>query len=660
MFTYANQLGYDSVRACLRTELQPEINVQDLEGTTILRYMVARLADGNASADYIDMLLESKADPNLCNCVGESPLMTACAPLGSLDNNRRTIKALLAAKADVNARNEGGASALVYHAEFSTDIEVARMLIDAGIDVNTHGPLGPAIAVCCFEGITMHEGLPTKLNKYARIRPSPDTPIPDPVCIDIPLLQLLITAKADLNCRHGDNRTPLINCCKAIASYGSTFETDQVQILIDAKADVNARSSSDYTALSLMIESKNQNRVSIIKSLLTAGATRGLGTTHISAPHRVSLLGRAISADRLVPSLEVVKLLLDAGAEPRGDIQYPSYVNNTICGQERRGSMAIEERMIPRVCDHTRRGPILVLAADLGTQNSLEIIRALIDSKADVNARDRNGHSALTVAICRYMQPTDPFREPVYREHFLPVIQLLLDRKADVNIYDDVHRRTPLSWAMHYRGFSNRAVIQLLLNSRADPDLVDSYGISPLWREVTRLRDRDDVDTIEILLAARANINLTPNNRGSVLNACSEFAGSRLTQLMRDGRVMTPDRLDTEPDVDAHTVCSLYELFRIYCPRLTFDYASIPQFAINQVRDIDNRYAVWQTIMTHTVLPCIQLHSSKVLLKAGSNRVKLMGLKYGSSCSNTNLKLYYSIYDEASLQTRLAELDTVL
>jgi ankyrin len=119
----------------------------------------------NGSTAMVQLLLQHRANPNLAIATGETPLMT-CARTGNADAVRRLIeggaaidakepsqnqtammwaaaekhpgvvKALIDARADVNARTKQGFSPIHFAARVG-DLESVKLLLAAGVDINT-------------------------------------------------------------------------------------------------------------------------------------------------------------------------------------------------------------------------------------------------------------------------------------------------------------------------------------------------------------------------------------------------------------------------------------------------------------------------------------------------------------------------------------------
>ncbi|MEY8761301.1 ankyrin repeat domain-containing protein [Chryseobacterium tongliaoense] len=98
----------------------------------------------------------------------------------------------------------------------------------------------------------------------------------------------------------------------------------------------------------------------------------------------------------------------------------------------------------------------LILACYRG---NVEVAKFLIDNVKDVNYKSQEG-TALAGLSVKYNKD---------------LVELLLKRKADPNIADATGS-TPLFWAVK---FGNKELVELLLRYKADKSIKDSMGITP-------------------------------------------------------------------------------------------------------------------------------------------------------------------------------------
>jgi ankyrin repeat protein len=226
----------------------------------------------------LDTLVKEGGGVNMRDAEGVTPLMYAAA-VGSIDAMNR----LLAAGADVNARNTLGSSALTWATK---DLAKVRLLLDHGADVNVTSIPGRTPLLVA----TMHN-------------PSAD------------VVKLLIARGADALAADKLHATALHTAAVA-ADIGT------LRALLDAKVDVNARDAADFTPL--MVAASNGS-VEAVKLLLSRGArvndVSGAGEVVIHAPARVKngtlALGSFTALLLAAPagSAELVKTLIDAGAD---------------------------------------------------------------------------------------------------------------------------------------------------------------------------------------------------------------------------------------------------------------------------------------------------------------------------------------------------------
>jgi len=122
----------------LLLKLGADINDQNIDGETPLYRAVA-----NADAALTVFLLKEGADPNIGNTLQKTALMAAAAM-----EREDIVAQLIAAGADVNRTDRFSRSALFIVADSSTgSAAVARLLIEAGADVNADADVGGEISI---------------------------------------------------------------------------------------------------------------------------------------------------------------------------------------------------------------------------------------------------------------------------------------------------------------------------------------------------------------------------------------------------------------------------------------------------------------------------------------------------------------------------------
>ena len=243
-----------SVAACAQSAADPLIQAIRNNDLTSLK---ASLAKGT--------------DVNTKDARGSTLLMHAAAA-----GSPEAVKLLLESGADVNAKNEVDATALILGAG---NAEKARMLVEKGADVNAHSKLGrtPLMIAAGCDGCAA-------------------------------TVKLLLDKGADPNAKDKQGNTPL-----AAASWGDISES--VKLLLAKGAGADVADSQGYTPLSNAASNCN---LEAVKLYLSKGAnvntpnTKG-GEVKFGKIQLIKLTPLMMASSFCAP--DVVKALLDAGAK---------------------------------------------------------------------------------------------------------------------------------------------------------------------------------------------------------------------------------------------------------------------------------------------------------------------------------------------------------
>lgn len=177
----------------------------------------------------------------------------------------------------------------------------------------------------------------------------------------------------------------------------------------------------------------------------------------------------------------------------------------------------------------------LMLAADLGYQ---EIVKFLLDNKADMNALDslnspalfyaaRKGHLEIVKLLLNYGAPTsvinkqgnnvlldvlrsyganlaDSKNKEQFKKNIAAIIELLIDKGANVNAQGSKAEggRTPILWAASWKEYD---LMKLLIRKKADLCAKDSFGntITYYLPDPTKTKlDKTEVNFIEFIKSA--------------------------------------------------------------------------------------------------------------------------------------------------------------
>lgn len=390
----AVQTGCTDILKLLITQ-GANINLRRLNGATAL-YLAAE----KGRLDMVQLLFANHADIELA-CSSTTPLIAA-AKKGHLD----VVNFLLAKQANIHAacRREGG-TALALAAK-NGHLEVVCVLLEKGADVNAINPMEPNSATALhFAAENGHQEM----------------------------IKVLLANKADINKRNAVDMTPLHVAVKHC-------RLDVIKLLLAYQADVEAVSMSGLTVLHIAAQ---EGHLEIVNLLLTHAANRhaiqmgGMTALHFAAQsgHYSVVNALLINDNTGIDSpckdgatalyiaakkghSNVVDVLLANGA----DVHRPCVGGATalfiaVCF----GHFDIVQLLLTYyananfVCMSGNTTPLFMAAG----HGRINIVRALLEKKADVNAIRSDGTTALYIAA---------------KKNYLETVKLLLAYGADVNI----------------------------------------------------------------------------------------------------------------------------------------------------------------------------------------------------------------------------------
>jgi uncharacterized protein len=418
--------------------------------------------------------------------------------------DRSKVRTLLQQRADVNAPQRDGMTALLW-AAYHDDRETADLLIRAGADVKAANRYGVTpLSLACTNG---SGALVSALLKAGAdpngVLPGGETPLMTAARTGaLDAVQALLSAGAVVDAK--DDRRGQTALMWAAAEGHAPV----VRALLDAKADPRARVPSGLTPLLFAVR---EGRLDAVRVLLAAGAD-----ANEAIPFEASLRRRAYGG-RLPPAgmsalmlavtnahFELAAALLDAGADPNvaqtgytvlhaitavrrpgiGDNDPPPEGSGTLSSLDLVKKLAarganVNAKMTRKVnLNNTRvheigATPFFLAALTADT----ELMKTLIEVGADPSLTNAEQSTPLMVAAG--LATRSPGEDPGDEREVRDALQFLLDRGADIDAVD-VNGET----AMHGAAYKNLpGAVKFLASKGARIDRwnrENKFGWSPL------------------------------------------------------------------------------------------------------------------------------------------------------------------------------------
>jgi ankyrin repeat protein len=459
--------------------------------------------------------------------------------------NARFTRILLDARVDPNSPMGYHRIAPLQYITKHGDIELVRMLLDAGADVNAP-PTGS-------DG---QDG-DTALQAAAKNG-------------SVELIEILLDAGADINAPPPQEwgRTAL----QAAAMNGNI---ELVQILLDASADINAPPAEEWGYTVLQAAAKTGN-IELVQILLDAGAD-------INAPTSQERGRTALQAAAEKGNIELVEILLNAGADvnaPPSPIRGHTALQAAVAAEK--GNIDLVEILLnagadindPPLSGYRKR---TALQAAAGNGN-IELVHVLLSAGTDINAppSESSGRTALQAAA---------------EKGNIELVQILLDAGADINAPTSQERGRTALQAAAEKG--NIELVEILLNAGAEVNAPPSqeYGVTAIQAAVIR----GHIRIAQLLLNAGADVNAAPagNEGRTALEGAAEHGRIDLLQLLINAGADTNSSQCTRALKLAATngydaVCGLLNRFR------NGDRISPPE--VRQIKECEDQLSLWDEV----------------------------------------------------------------
>ena len=335
------------------------LNTPQPDGTTALQW-AAHWND----VEMVNLLLKAGADPNVANRYGATPLSEA-APLG----NAAILEALLKAGADARGRTTADGETVLMTAARSGSVEAVRALLEHGAEVNAKESYRGQTALmwaaaerhAAVVKLLLEHGADWKMRSLARETAIPKLSAASSVT---PMARGGLTA-LEFTAREGD------------------LETGRV--MLDAGVDVNETDADGTSPLVVAILNKHY---AFARFLLDHGADPNLADVRGRAALYAALDMRnqdysalpSRKEDDPLPSLELIRALLDRGANPNAQL------TKNLPGRSGMdsGDVTLDQGATP-----------LMRAARAGDHAAM---RLLLEHGADPKVTTKDGNTALLFA----------------------------------------------------------------------------------------------------------------------------------------------------------------------------------------------------------------------------------------------------------------------
>jgi ankyrin repeat protein len=422
----------------------------------------------------------------------------ALSPVAEAAMNRdlKSVRSLVAAKADVNAPQADGTTALTW-AVRSDDVEMVDLLLKAGADAKAANREGATPLYQAAENANpamIERLLKAGADVDGRLLTTGETPLMEVARTGIvPALKVLVDHGADVNAKEN------LRATTALMWAASQGHADAVRFLLEHGADVSAESKRDKAK---------------------AYGTAGPGAR----------LPKDMEAGGLTPlifavrenAMDCVSLLLDSKAD----------VNQTTAD----GS-----------------SPLLVAVLN----GRYEMAHYLIDRGANVSLANKKGWTPLYLAVKHRTIETGTMPVPPNADQALDFIKLILNKGAETNTrlaYEsEVHSANHVFWLKEEgaTAFFRAAyggdveVMKLLLEHGADPNLTTKDHTTPLMglagvgftlSLVHHRSHQEDMEALNLLLSLGGDINAA-NDQGltALMGAAQRGANEEIKVLVDRG-----------------------------------------------------------------------------------------------------------------------------
>ena len=494
-----------------------DANSVDKRGQTCLMSAVY----GYCTKEVLQALIDHGADVNAntykdSNCL--TALMLACAK-----RNVDAIHVLLKAGSNVNIVDNVGQTCLMRAVHTHCCKEVLQAIIDHGADVNARSKHNiTALTVACDER-------------------------------HVDAIHVLLKAGSNANVVDNVGQTYLMravhkHCCKEV-----------LQAIIDHGADVNATDKYDQTALMMACFTKHVD--------VDAGSD-----TNIVDKNGFACLMDAVRADCCEGMLQTI---IDRGASVNATDKANATALMMACYRSHSNAIHVLLKAGSDVNIADNNGMTCLMHA-VAAHRSQELLQAIIDHGAEVNATTKDNTTALMLAC---------------QKRHIDAIHVLLKVGSDANIASE-NGDTCLMYAVHKH--CSEEVLQAIIDHGADVNATSNYNYNFNYTALIIALDKRHVSAIHVLLKAGFDTNIVCENgttclKYAVMADCSKevlqaiihhgadvnASDGNITPLMLTSQKANIDTIKlllnagAEPTIDIHPYVLAYWILISFIPMMS-------------------------------------------------------------------------------------------
>ena len=474
-------------------------------------------------------------------------LALSASPLGAagssvadaaMNRDKAAVRSLLLKKADVNAPQADGATAM-HWAVYFDDVEMAGLLVQAGASaVKPNRDGATPLSLACINGSARMIAMLLQAGADPNERgPNGETPLMLASRTGaVEAMQVLLDRGADVNA------TETLRGTTALMWAAAQSHPAAVRLLVERGADVAARSKPAPLGRSAYLAPTVRQRAAQVKteSAVPRAADATPDGEAESGNRRQGAEGGGLTALVFAAregDLESARVLLDGGADVNQATQY-GWTPLLTATQNRNYALAsflLEQGADPKRANHGGWTP-LYLATDNrnieggdypvrpGDMDHLDFIKRLLDAGADVNARAKDSTETRTIFTMQwlYEDGATPFLRAA-QSGDVELMKLLLAHGADpkiatTNNVTALAAASGIGWVQgvtfEWSEKESLEAVKLCLDLGLDPSAVDGDGRTALHGAAHKGRN----EVVQLLVDHGARLDVRDHGSRDTVN----------------------------------------------------------------------------------------------------------------------------------------------